>query len=344
MSAVAGLDFGEWAVAAAAPETLALVVAPETEFDAEAILRAFHEWIDLDVGDGKASRETVAAYMTDLRQHLGWLAEQGLTPARAGKDDLKIYRAHLVETYQVTTVGRKLASIRRFYKMALERGLLAVDPSAGLKAPKDRTDKSERIKYVPVAVLQRLFAAPGHSAKGLRDRAILLMMAIHGLRVCEIARADLADLDLAAGEAGTLRVLGKGDKWRTVLLTEETREELRHWLAARELIHTRSTAVFVNMHWNHAAGSNRADNGQRMTTRGIRGMVDGYLERVGAKKEGVSCHALRHSYATLSLAAGAELLAISQSMGHSSVTTTQVYAKIVDKAKKNPAKFLVGLL
>jgi len=73
-------------------------------------------------------------------------------------------------------------------------------------------------------------------------------------------------------------------------------------------------------------------------------MVNHYLEVVGAKKPGVSCHALRHSYATLSLAAGASLLAISGSLGHSSVTTTQVYAKIVDKARNNPAKLLGGLL
>jgi len=83
---------------------------------------------------------------------------------------------------------------------------------------------------------------------------------------------------------------------------------------------------------------------QRVGRRGIRGMVDGYLEKIGVKRDGVSCHSLRHTFGTQALAAGASLLAISQAMGHASVTTTQVYVKIVDKARNNPAKFLVGVL
>jgi len=305
------------------------------------ILHAFRAWMRLDVADGNASPETIRVYLGDVRQHLRWLAGEGLTPAQAGEEDLKSYRAHLVENYAVSTVARKLTSVRRFYEMAQNRGAIPHNPAGGLKAPRDRTERHERVKYLTQVALQRLLAAPeANKPKGIRDRAILILLAIHGLRVVEIHRANLEDLDLEAGEAGELRVLGKGSKWRTVLLTEQTREEIKRWLAVRDLTHANSEALFISLHWS----TGRAEPGRRISRRGIRSMVDGYLEQIGAKKDGISCHALRHSFATHSLANGAELLAISGALGHASVTTTQVYARIVDKAKKNPAKYLTGLL
>ena len=340
--------------ALAVPET-ALV--PVHEPSIEEILRAFQQWMRLDVGDGAASEATLRGYYADVRQHLGWLFGEGITPAQAGEEVLKGYRAFLLEVgtplalepgnpqapeqYATSTVGRKLASIRRFYQMAQARGFMAHNPAEGLKAPRDRTDRSERVKYLTLVGVQRLLQQPNMSTpKGMRDRAMLVLMAIHGLRVAEIHNLNLDCLDLEAGEDGTLRVLGKGSKWRTVYLTFETREELRRWLAVRRMMReSPSEAIFLSLHWSNG----RAPHG-RLSVRAIRQMVDVYLVRTGAKRAGVSCHSLRHSYATHSLAAGAKLPAISKSMGHASIETTMVYADIVDRARENPAKFLTGLL
>jgi site-specific recombinase XerD len=305
--------------------------------DIEGILELFDGWMRLDVGDGRASPLTLIAYRSDVRQHLVWLVAQGQSPATVTTFTLKAYRAHLVESYQVSTVGRKLASIRRFYQMAQAHGMLPANASYGLKSPVDKTEQSERIKYLTLMSLKSLFAATETAstpAAQIRDKAIIALMAIHGLRVCEVSRLDLADVDLEKGEAGELAALGKGDKRRSVLLTDDTRPALEKWLAVRRLMHAESPALFLAL----------SGPAERISTRGLRAMVDHYLVKIGAKKVGVSCHALRHTYATQSLAAGASLLAISGSMGHSSVTTTQVYAQIVDKARNNPAKFLVGLL
>jgi site-specific recombinase XerD len=305
--------------------------------DIEGILELFDGWMRLDVGDGRASPLTLIAYRSDVRQHLEWLVGQGQSPATVTTFTLKAYRAHLVEQYQVSTVGRKLASIRRFYQMAQAHGMLPANASYGLKSPVDKTERSERIKYLTLMSLKALVAATETAstpAAQIRDKAIVALMAIHGLRVCEVSRLDLTDVDLEAGEAGTLAALGKGDKRRSVLLTDDTRPALEKWLAVRRLMHAESPALFLAL----------SGPAERISTRGLRAMVDHYLTKIGAKKAGVSCHALRHTYATQSLAAGASLLAISGSMGHSSVTTTQVYAQIVDKARNNPAKFLVGLL
>ena len=163
------------------------------------------------------------------------------------------------------------------------------------------------------------------------------MMFNHGLRVVEVRRLDLESVDFEGGEVGKLRVFGKRGKWRTIYLTPKTRLVLERWLAVRDLMKTNSRALFVSMHWAQVAGR---EPGGRLTTRGIRGVVDKYLTAIGAKKPGYSCHALRHSHATHAVEGGAKLLALAREMGHKSVTTTQVYADVVDMIRDNPAKYL----
>lgn len=337
---------------AAAAETALTVIHQPT---VEEILEQFARWMRLDVGDGAASPATLRSYFSDVRQHLCWLFGQGISPAQADEEVLKDWRAFLLgegapgllepddprapECYSISTVGRKLASVRRFYQMAHARGALPSNPAEGLKAPKDRTDRAERVKFLTLAAVQRVLQAPDvRTVKGMRDRAILVLMAMHGLRVAEVAGLDLGDLDPEAGEAGTLTVIGKGSKQRVIYLTFDTRQEVNRWLSARQLMDVNEAALFLATHQNGHGPAGR------LGVRGIRMMVDVYLRAVGAKAERVSCHSLRHSYATHSLAFGAKLAAISKSMGHSSLNTTMVYAHIVDRARENPARFLTGML
>lgn len=299
------------------------------------LLAAFADFLRLDVAQGDASPETLRTYWGQVRQYLTWCAAEGVHPALATEDDLKAYRAHLVGRYARSTVATKLAAVRRLYDAAQARGYRPDNPAAGLHAPADRTARGERVKWLPLLALQRLLEAPSpHTLRGKRDRAILALMALHGLRVAEVAGLRIGDLDL---EAGTLAVTGKGRKARSVLLVERTAGLLRAWLEVRGAVaRADCAALFVSLH--------HPDAGTPMDRRAIRYLVDGYLARLGLKREGVSCHALRHSFATLSRAAGARLDAISRALGHSSVTTTQVYADIVDAAAENPARFLVGAL
>ncbi len=301
---------------------------------------AFADFLRLDVAQGDASPETVRTYLGQLRQYLAWCASEGLHPAAVTEDDLKGYRAHLVaEGYRRSTIATKLAIVRRFYQMAQARGYRQDDPARGLKAPADHTDRTELVKWLPLVAVKHLLNAPDTTtAKGLRDRAILALMALHGLRTVEIHRLNVEDVDLAAGQ---LTVLGKGKRTRVILLVDVTAQYLEEWLNARGS--SPDPALFISLHWGGHKGK-AGEAGKRMSRRGIRATVDGYLAALGLKANGVSCHALRHTFATLSKAAGADLLAISKALGHSSVTTTQIYADIVDKAANNPARFLVGAL
>ena len=311
------------------------------------ILEDFGKFLRLHIADGDASPETIRSYHANAAQFVAWCADQGIDPATANEDDIRAYRAALVGEYKAGTVAVKLAAVRRLYAAAQWRGLRADNPAAGLRAPRDRTERAERIKFLPLEGLRRLLSAPqGDGPAAVRDRAILALMGHHGLRVSEVARPvrgddgrkrsglEVADVDLAAG---TVTVTGKGRKTRTVYLTETTANALGRWLAVRETVaQADETALFVSL--------DRAHRGRGMSDRAIRYLVDGYLADLGLKAEGISCHSLRHSAATWARAGGAKLDAIADLLGHASTNTTRIYARIVDKMTENPARFLEAML
>ena len=160
---------------------------------------------------------------------MAWCAERGINPATAAEDDIAVYRWELVAQYKVGTMTVKLAAIRRLYEAAVWRGLRQDNPAAGLRAPKDRTARAERIKSLPLDGLRRLLdASKGDGAAAVRDRAILALMGRHGLRVPEVAGLIV---DAVGLDAGTVRVTGKGRKTRTGALTSCQREEKRGLLS-----------------------------------------------------------------------------------------------------------------
>lgn len=300
-------------------------------------------WLQSDVADGNLSPETVRNYSADIQQHLLWLHAKNLDLNDVGLDDLESYPAWLTERYASSTVARKITAVRRFYDMAYTHRILSQNLASTLAVPRNQGERSTKITHLPPKMLRQILARPlekyhdEHAAIGFRDHSILALMIMHGLCVIEVHRLSLADFDPDAGEYGALSICGMGDRKRLIALTAETRAVLDIWLNARALLHPDTDALYITMHWNGAHAP--------ISRRGIRAMVDGYLADVGVKDAGISCHTLRHSYATLSLAAGASLLAVSTSLGHTNKTTTQVYAKIAENLRAtNPSALLTGLL
>jgi site-specific recombinase XerD len=317
------------------------IVSQKSEIQAVAstddLLAAWADFLRLDVAQGDASPRTVATYQAQVRDFLAWCHAQGLHPALATEDDLKAYRAHLVEQYARATVATRLAAIRRFYQAAVWRGYRTDNPAAGIRPPRERTARDERVRFLPLEGLKRLLDAPrGDGLRATRDRAILALMGVHGLRVGEIVALDVADLDL---DAGTVSVPGKGGKRRTVYLVDISRQRLADWLAVRERVAGEGeTALFVVL--------DRAKRftGRRMTRRAVEALTDRYLERLGLKRSGISCHSLRHSAAVWARAFGATVDALADMLGHASVDTTRIYARIVNRMQENPARFLEAAL
>jgi site-specific recombinase XerD len=304
---------------------------------ADDLLAAWANFLRLDVAQGDASPRTVATYQAQVRDFLAWCEAQGLHPALATEDDLKAYRAHLVERYARATVAIRLAAVRRFYQAAVWRGFRPDNPAAGIRPPRERTARDERVRFLPLEGLKRLLDAPrGDGLRATRDRAMLALMGVHGLRVGEIVALDVADLD---PDAGTVSVPGKGGKRRTVYLVDISRQRLADWLAVRERAAGEGeTALFVAL--------DRAGRftGRRMTRRAVEALTDRYLERLGLKRDGLSCHSLRHSAAVWARAFGATVDALADMLGHASVDTTRIYARIVNRMQENPARFLEAAL
>jgi integrase/recombinase XerC len=273
----------------------------------------------LDVEEN-ASPNTLRAYAADLNQLLQSLAARRACDAAAlpcAALDRDAVRAFLVECLKRSarsSSARKLSAVKRLARYLLARELLAADPCAGIQAPRaDRTLPA----HLSVDDMFRLLAAPDDDTPaGRRDRAILEVTYSCGLRVSELVGLDWLDID---DSLSLVRVRGKGRKERIVPIGDTALAALR---AYRETLGalcprgvTDAEAVFLNQ------------RGTRLTVRSVARLVDAAMVR-GAVAGKISPHALRHSFATHLLGAGADLRAIQEMLGHASLSTTQKYTHV----------------
>lgn len=280
----------------------------------------------------RASPNTVAAYGRDLDALLAFVAEREAgAGARRGRPrtelDLYLLRAWLGElarTCKPSSVARKIASVRTFGRWLKQKGHAATNPAAELASPKVRRELPTFLSAEDAAQVMEAPAPDNTGARraedavALRDRALLELLYAGGLRVSEACGLDLGSLSL--GER-TVRVLGKGRKERLVPIGEKAESALRAWLAVRaDLTHPRTlfldpNAVFVST------------RGRRLGPRAAQLIVRRY-GIAGAGRGDLHPHALRHTCATHLLDGGADLRAIQEMLGHSSLSTTQRYTHV----------------
>ncbi len=303
----------------------------------EALLNAFGDFCKTDVANGNAAKDTESTYKRRIRAFIIWCENNALHPALATKEDVVTYRRYLIEekNQKSATISLTLSVLRRFYGCARERGLVKENPVEGVKPPRDLTDAAERITYLEESELQQFLAtipADG-SLKSIRDKALIAIMALQGPRTVEMHRANVGDL-VKQGLNWGLKVEGKGSK-RTIPLRPDLAQLLLQYLEARQLageLLDDSSPLFI-------AIGNRA-GGQRLSRRGIRLIVDGYLEQAGLKHtqgRTLSAHSLRHTAATLGLRAGADLRQVQDLLGHKNPEMTAIYAHVGERYTKNPA-------
>jgi len=260
-------------------------------------------------------------------------------------------------SYSPATLAKKRSSLNTFFTFTRKRRLTYGNPLEDMetvvRTPQDSRSAVEKIKALTRRQAERLLkqvisaemlaGSPDKKAGAIRDRVMIELMMLHGLRNIEVHRLNVADYEPnARGEQGTLHVLGKGDKPRTIILRPEMQAELDLWLNLRAMFKLDDTqpALFVSLHAGESWGT-------RLSQRSIRERVDVYLEAAGLKREGVSCHALRHTYATLYVEAkgkdvNREILAYS--MGHGDSKITNAYIDWVDMAAENPSEPLMEIL
>lgn len=307
--------------------------------EANDLLDRFQDWIQIEVAQGDASRHTQESYLSSTRGFLAWCRDREIEPIRTTEDEIKLYRAHLIQSgYKRGSIGTKLAAVRRFFDALQDRGVRLDNPATKVKAKKDLTSQAEKIaeKYIPDRdAFLNLWTLPDRtSPMGYRDRAILRVLCFTGIRVSELCALDLADIKNSDNPQLLVRG-GKGRKRRHVPLGRADLDILQEWIQARErLVSKNFHALFITL-------DNRT-KGRRLGPRGARSIVDKYLCQVGLKQPGRSCHALRHSLATWLLHAGVPTEAIADLLGHSSIAITAVYAKVVDMHKYTPSEILLN--
>jgi site-specific recombinase XerD len=233
----------------------------------------------------------------------------------------------------ITTRSHKLSIIRRFYDAAVKAELRPDNPAASVKGGKDMTPPEEKMKALTRGALIRLAETiPNNTITGVRDRLIIALMAVHGLRRVEVVRLDHKHLQDEDGVV-SLQIHGKGNKIRSIFLRQDTYTTLQTYLKAKRMAgHPEEGALFISF-------SNRT-RGSRISRRSLNDIVDQYLDAASLKKTGVSCHALRHTFGTLAVEGGAPLDQIRETMGHEHIETTEMYVKAIERVKNNPANFI----
>lgn len=258
------------------------------------------------------SPHTLAAYRADLEQFRAFVSrEKGEGVAVEAVDHLLIrrYLAYLHTDHAKSSIGRKLASIRAFFRFLLRTGRAAKNPAELVSTPKREKKIPFHLNIDEVTVLVE--APREENLLSLRDRVILETLYSCGIRVSELTGLDVGDLDL---EGGVVKVLGKGGKERIVPVGRQAREAVTAYLAARN-DPPYDAPLLVNA------------RGGRLTRRSVARIVDKYILRLAAMKK-VSPHTLRHTFATHMLEGGADLRAIQELLGHASLSTTQKYTHV----------------
>lgn len=273
----------------------------------EDALRQFESYLRVEKN---LSPKTRAAYLYDLgrfREFLG--ADKIIIVEEVTADEIRSYIHHLREElqYRASTLARTISSIRVLFDYLVEQEQLETSPAAGIQNPK----QSRKLPvYLIESELKKLFAAPDISKpQGLRDRAMLVLMAFCGVRLQELVGLNINDVDV---ESQTIRVMGKGSKERLIPMNPDAETALLSWLPHRNPLE-KEKAVFLNRF------------GRRLSGRMVEKIVDKYVKGAGISKARLSPHKLRHTFATLLHSNDVDLVEIQSLLGHSSLSTTQIY-------------------
>ncbi|MGB1541317.1 MAG: site-specific tyrosine recombinase XerD [Cycloclasticus sp.] len=267
-------------------------------------------WVENGLSDN-----TLAAYKTDINLFSKWLKKRHKSLLSVEPSDVSLYLAdRLGQGISARSSARLLSSLKRFYIFLIREGRLSEDPTVSIAAPKLGRSLPATLSETDV---DDLLAAPDTStALGYRDRAMLEVLYASGLRVSELVGLKLSEINF---RQGVLRVMGKGNKDRLVPIGEEA--IIEQWRL--EILGDKKTEVVFPT--NRGAG---------MTRQGFWHIIKRYATHSGINKE-VSPHVLRHAFATHLLNNGADLRVVQLLLGHSDLSTTQIYTHIAKERLKD---------
>ncbi len=287
----------------------------------EADVRTFLSYLRVEKG---LSDNTIQSYRRDMLKFVGFLEKQNLDTAKIQRQDVVDFLATLYKRrLDSRSVARHLVTIRHFFRFALLEGFIKEDPAATIESPKFRQSLPY---FLSVEEVERLLKQPDTSSPiGLRDKAIIELMYSTGIRVSELAGIRVGDLQL---DAGCLRCIGKGNKERLVPVGKKALAVVEAYLkkSRPELLKDNASAhLFLNQ------------RGRAMDRITIWKMMGRYGRKAALRKP-LKPHTLRHSFATHLLDRGADLRSVQMMLGHSDISTTQIYTHVVEERLKQVYK------
>lgn len=284
----------------------------------ENFISQFIDYLSVERG---FSQNTLLAYRRDLEQYLRFLKANGINSWEKAEDNvLSKFRLSLKNKGASTsTVSRKIYAIKTFYRFLLQEGKINYDPTLDLSAPKT-------IKKLPsvltVGDIEKLLQeSEGEKIKNLRDKAILEVLYATGIRVSELISLTIDDINL---KVGYLKVFGKGGKERIIPLGKKAIDSLKVYLEySRPLLLKEKKNIFLFLN----------NKGNKFTRQGIFYLLKFYSKKASLSKK-IAPHTLRHSFATHLLERGADLRSVQEMLGHSNISTTQIYTHITRERLK----------
>jgi integrase/recombinase XerD len=276
----------------------------------EELLQTYIEYLSVEKG---LSKNTLLSYARDIQKLFEFFEGQGIDETKIEEKDLiKFVHAQSRVGLSARSLARLISSLKSYYSFLLLEGVLSTNPTANLSAPKIWFSLP---KFLTVKEVEQLLEQPDENdARGCRDRAMLELLYATGLRVSELVALKIKDVNL---ESGFLICLGKGGKERIVPLGNSASQAVRKYLsdARFKLWKKESDSLFLT------------SRGKAFTRQGFWKMLKQYGQQAGLDQK-VSPHILRHTFATHLLERGADLRSVQLMLGHSQITTTQIYTHV----------------
>jgi integrase/recombinase XerC len=273
----------------------------------------FHERKDFIDNIATKSFNTVVSYQRDIKSFVDYLSKENILR-------LNDVNSKWVQKYAATchkqglsgrTIARRVSAVKAWFRYLLKTGVVSENPVVGINVPKNR----QRLpRVLDVDQMNSLLRGDANSIYDKRDLAMWELLYSSGLRVSELVSTDIADVDLAAQE---IRVLGKGNKQRVVPIGRLALGAIAIWFSVRSTFQTSGDEVACFL----------THNGRRMTSRNIQLRLRRWAKKFGSD-ESVHPHMLRHSFASHMLESSGDLRAVQELLGHSNISTTQVYTHL----------------
>lgn len=289
-----------------------------------------HHWLPIFLeamqAEQDAAQNTLSAYARDLKDFVGFLERNKLTPETAGRADIEAYLIDLeANGLAKSTRARRLSSIRQLYRFAFTEGWRSDDPAAQIRGPKRGRHLPTTLSEADVVTLLDKARTYGKTPLDkLRNTCLMEVLYATGLRVTELVSLPVAAV---RGDPRMILVRGKGGRERMVPLSAPAREALAEWLVARDAVEkskqSKSPFLFPS----------RGKKGH-VTREAFFLFIKDLARHSGLDPKGISPHTLRHAFATHLLANGADLLSIQTLLGHADVSTTEIYTHVLEERLK----------